>query len=100
MSKYELINNLGTVCKSGTLSFMDTIPYSSDFNMNGQFGVGFYHAFLVADKVKVVSKNYYENQYIWESSSNEFSVQLDTTGEKLKRGTKVILYMKVTTNFI
>merc|ERR550532_3900182 len=98
MTKDDLITNLGTIAKSGTADFLSKVQEAATAgqmaDMIGQFGVGFYSSFLVAEKVIVTTKHNNDKQYIWESDAESFSIAEDPRGPTLKRGTTVTLVLK------
>jgi heat shock protein 90kDa beta len=95
MTRTDLIDNIGTIASSGTKKFLEALQEGVDMNLIGQFGVGFYSAFLVADTVVVRTKHVDDVQLIWTSKAEDtFSIEEDPEGNTLGRGTRVTLHMR------
>ena len=98
MSKKDLVENLGTIARSGTENFIKSLTgdKNKDVQLIGQFGVGFYSSFMVADQVEVTSRRFDEkNSYTWTSEgASKFSIDKASKEEEIERGTKIILHLK------
>lgn len=94
MTKEDLKQCLGTIANSGTKQFIQNLGKTKDINLIGQFGVGFYSSYLVADNVKVRTKHNNDKEYIWESNANGNYTITETENQELSRGTIIELTLK------
>merc|ERR1712078_451167 len=95
MTKLDLINNLGTIARSGTKKFVEALEAGDDISLIGQFGVGFYSCYLVSKKVFVVSKNNNDSYHSWESLvGGAFKVKKVKPITDLNRGTRISVFLK------
>jgi molecular chaperone HtpG len=99
MDRQELIDNLGTIARSGTRAFMSRLAEAKDGNnLIGQFGVGFYSAFMVADRIEVTSRRAGSGEvWVWRATGGtgfEIAPAAEQEAERLARGTSVVLHLK------
>ncbi|XP_047079190.1 heat shock protein 81-3-like [Lolium rigidum] len=88
-------SDLSTIASSGTREFIENLPAGADISMIGQFGVGSFSAYLVAERVLVTTKHNDNEQFIWESQAGgSFTASHDKSGEQLGGGTKRVIYLK------
>ena len=97
MTEEELENNLGTIAESGSLHFKEENKEQSDVNIIGQFGVGFYSAFMVGSKVRVETKSYKEDKaFVWESKGVDgYTI---SNSDRKENGTSITIYLKEDTD--
>merc|ERR1712023_603137 len=95
MSKMDLINNIGTIARSGTKRFIEALQQGTDLSLIGQFGVGFYASYLVSVKIIIYTKATYDHYYAWESlTGGSYSITRVGPIKNFGRGTRVCIFLK------
>merc|ERR1711871_961198 len=95
MTKTDLLNNIGTIARSGTKRFVEALQQGTDLSLIGQFGVGFYASYLVSKKVIIYTKHNLDEYYTWESlAGGSFRIKKVNPIKDFGRGTRVVLYLK------